>query len=97
MQSQVSTQFTIGTEQEEDSRRLGAIDTHITLSAQLYETIEQQAQIHGCSISAEITSILTTSLGLPQDELIDEFNAWEAASDEDWLKIEALAASEAKI
>jgi hypothetical protein len=53
--------------------------------------------MHGCSVNSEISSILADSLKLPQDGLIEEFNAWEAASDEDWLKMEAILASEAKV
>jgi hypothetical protein len=73
------------------------IDTHVSLSIELYQAIEQQAKIHGCSVNSEISSILADSLKLPQDGLIEEFNAWEAASDEDWLKMEAMLASEAKV
>jgi hypothetical protein len=73
------------------------IDTHVSLSIELYQAIEQQAKMHGCSINSEISSILADSLKLPQDGLIEEFNAWEAASDEDWLKMEAMLASEAKV
>lgn len=35
--------------------------------------------------------LLTASLGLKADVLLKEFAAWEAASDEDWLELEALA------
>jgi hypothetical protein len=73
------------------------IDTHVSLSMELYQAIEQQAQMHGCSVNSEISSILADSLKLPQDGLIEELNAWEAASDEDWLKMEAMLASEAKV
>jgi hypothetical protein len=73
------------------------IDTHVSLSIELYQAIEQQAKIHGCSVNSEISSILADSLKLPQDGLIEELNAWEAASDEDWLKMEAMLASEAKV
>jgi hypothetical protein len=73
------------------------IDTHVSLSIELYQAIEQQAKMHGCSVNSEILSILADSLKLLQDGLIEEFNAWEAASDEDWLKMEAMLASEAKV
>ncbi|NJM77642.1 MAG: hypothetical protein HC852_20010 [Acaryochloridaceae cyanobacterium RU_4_10] len=73
------------------------IDTHITLSMELYQAIEQQAQMHGCSVSDEISSVLAASLNLSQDGLTEEFDDWEAASDEDWLRMEALLASEAKV
>jgi hypothetical protein len=73
------------------------IDTHVSLSMELYQAIEQQAQMHGCSVNSEISSILADSLKLPQDGLIEELNAWEAASDEDWLKMESILASEAKV
>jgi hypothetical protein len=73
------------------------IDTHVSLSIELYQAIEQQAKMHGCSVNSEISSILADSLKLPQDGLIEELNAWEAASDEDWLKMEAMLASEAKV
>ncbi|MGB8701156.1 MAG: hypothetical protein WCD18_17220 [Thermosynechococcaceae cyanobacterium] len=70
------------------------IDTHISLSTTLYRAIERQAQGHGCSVNTEIASILAASLDISQDELTEEFDAWEAASDEDWLKMEAVLASE---
>jgi hypothetical protein len=70
------------------------IDTQITLTTRLYRAIERQAQGHGCSVGSEIASILATSLGISADELADEFDAWEAASDEDWLKMEAKFTSE---
>jgi hypothetical protein len=70
------------------------IDAQITLPTKLYRAIEQQAQGHGCSVSSEIASILAISLGISADELADEFGAWEAASDEDWLKMETVLASE---
>jgi hypothetical protein len=73
------------------------IDTHVSLSIELYQAIEQQAKMHGCSVNSEISSILAASLKLPQNGLIEELNAWEAASDEDWLKMEAMLASEAKV
>jgi hypothetical protein len=73
------------------------IDTHITLSMELYQAVEKQAQMHGCSVSTEISAILAASLKLSQDGLTEEFDAWEAASDEDWLRMEASMASEAKV
>jgi hypothetical protein len=73
------------------------IDTHIKLSMELYRAIEQRAQMHGCSVSDEISSVLAASLNLSQDELTEEFDTWEAASDEDWLRMEALLDSEAKV
>ncbi|MBD2778074.1 hypothetical protein [Iningainema tapete] len=69
------------------------IDTQITLPIELYRAIVQQAQAHGSSISGEITALLTPVLMQVPTELVQEFAAWEAASDEDWLRMEATLAS----
>lgn len=65
--------------------------TQVVLPEALYQAIEQRAIVHGCSISSEIVTLLAQSLD-PEIEpsLADEFVVWETASDEDWLKIEAL-------
>lgn len=65
--------------------------TQVVLPNQLYQAIEHRAKVHGCSISSEIVMLLAQSLD-PKIEpaLADEFVAWETASDEDWLKMEAL-------
>lgn len=65
------------------------IDTSITLPIELYKAIVQQAQAHGCSVSGEITALLTNVLMPVPTELVQEFADWEAASDEDWLSMEA--------
>lgn len=70
--------------------------TSITLPNQLYQAIEQQAKLHGHSINHEIVNLLAASFDREvNQELADELRAWESASDEDWLQVEALLASEA--
>lgn len=70
------------------------IDTQVTLPLELYQAIVQQAQAHGHSVSNEIVALLAPMLGQNSTELVQEFAAWEAASDEDWLNMELTLASE---
>jgi hypothetical protein len=70
------------------------IDTQITLPIELYQAIAEKAQADGQSVSGEIVSLLTPLLMPVSTELDREFKAWEAASDEDWLNLEATLASE---
>jgi hypothetical protein len=70
-----------------------AIDTQVTLPMELYQAIARQAQANEHSISGEIVAVLTPLLTQPPTELEWEFAVWEAASDEDWLTIEATLAS----
>jgi hypothetical protein len=70
------------------------INTQITLPIDLYQEIAKQAQAHGQSLSSEIVSLLTPLLMQVSNELIEEFEAWETASDEDWLNIETILTSE---
>jgi hypothetical protein len=69
------------------------IDTQVTLPMELYQAIAQRAQIHGHSVSGEIVALLIPLLMQVPPELIQEFAAWESASDEDWLTVEATLAS----
>jgi hypothetical protein len=69
------------------------IDTQITLPIELYQAIAKLAQTNGQSVSGEIVSLLTPLLIEKANELDREFEAWEAASDEDWLNMEATLAS----
>jgi hypothetical protein len=69
------------------------IDAQVTLPMELYQAIAQRAQTHGHSISGEIVALLTPLLMQVPPELIQEFAAWEAASDEDWLTVEATLVS----
>ncbi len=71
------------------------VDTRVTLPAKLYEIIEQRSQMNGNSISKEIVALLSILLSQPTDELEQEFADWEAASDEDWQRMETLLATEA--
>ena len=64
------------------------IDAQVTLPVELYQSIAQQAVAHGQSVSEEIVALLSSLLMPLPDELADEFAAWEAASDEDWLALE---------
>jgi hypothetical protein len=70
------------------------IDTQVTLPIELYQMLVQQAQAHGHSVSSEIVALLVPMLGQDSTELAQEFAAWEAASDEDWLNIEVTLASQ---
>ncbi|MBW4422510.1 MAG: hypothetical protein KME13_25410 [Myxacorys californica WJT36-NPBG1] len=70
------------------------INAQVSLPATLYRAIEQRAQTRGSSVSHEIVSLLASSLGLETDSLDHEFALWEAASDEDWLSMEAMLAAE---
>lgn len=69
------------------------IDTQVTLPMELYQALIQQAQAHGQSVSGEIVALLTPLLMQVPTDLAQEFAAWEAASDEDWLNMEAALAS----
>ncbi len=69
------------------------IDTQVTLPLELYQVIVQQAQAHGHSVSHEIVVLLAPMLGHNSTELAQEFAAWEAASDEDWLNMEVTLGS----
>ncbi|MCC5635670.1 hypothetical protein LC593_07355 [Nostoc sp. CHAB 5844] len=69
------------------------IDAQITLPMELYQAIAQRAQAHGHSVGQEIVALLTPLLMQISNELEEEFAAWEAASDEDWLSTEGILAS----
>ncbi|PHJ61837.1 hypothetical protein VF14_19480 [Nostoc linckia z18] len=69
------------------------IEASVTLPIELYQALVQQAQAHGYSVSDEITALLTPLLMKASTDLNREFVAWEAASDEDWLNMEATLAS----
>lgn len=70
------------------------VDAQITLPIELYQKLVQQAQVHQHSLSGELVALLTPLLMQTSAELSQEFMAWEAASDEDWLSMEATLASE---
>lgn len=70
------------------------IDTQVTLPMELYQALFQRAQAHGQSVSGEIVALLTPLLIPVSPELAQEFADWEAASDEDWLSMEAIVASQ---
>ena len=70
------------------------IDARVTLPRELYQTLAKRAQAHGHSVSGEIVALLTPLLMQVPVELAQEFAAWEAASDEDWLSMEVTLASE---
>jgi plasmid stability protein len=62
----------------------------VSLPSELYRAIEQRAKVHGRSINSEIVALLTASLNTDTSgDLVDEIAAWETASDEDWLNMEA--------
>jgi len=69
------------------------IDAQVTLPSELYQVLAQRAQSHGRSVSREIVALLTPLLMQIPNELEEEFAAWEAASDEDWLSMEGMLAS----
>lgn len=73
-------------------------DTQIVLPNEIYQAIEQRAKVHGHSVNSEIVALLAISLSIKvseEEDLINEFLAWEIASDEDWLKMEDLLVYEA--
>ncbi len=70
-------------------------NTQVTLPIELYQAIEQQAKMHGHSVNSEIVTLLAASISTEVGNLVDEFVAWEAASDEDWLNIETMLVNEA--
>jgi plasmid stability protein len=65
-------------------------NTQVSLPNDLYRAIAQRAKTHGRSIDSEIVALLTASLNTEiSKDLAIEFAAWETASDEDWLNMEA--------
>ena len=72
------------------------ISTQITLPIELYQAIAQQAQVHGQSVNSEIVTLLISLFVQDSAELTKEFADWEAASDEDWLHMEAALVSQEK-
>lgn len=69
------------------------MSTQITLPIELYQAIAQRAQIHGRSVNSEIVAMLISLLE-DSAEMAQEVADWEAASDEDWLNMEAVLASQ---
>ncbi|BAY24076.1 hypothetical protein NIES2100_38690 [Calothrix sp. NIES-2100] len=69
------------------------ISTQVTLPLDLYQAIAQRAQGHGNSVNSEIVALLISLLE-DSAELAQEFADWEAASDQDWLNLEAALASQ---
>ncbi len=70
------------------------IGTQIVLPEETYHAIEERAKVRGCSVNDEIVALLNTSLTDEADALKYEIDAWEAASDEDWLQMETTLAKE---
>ena len=70
------------------------VETRIDLPNKLYQEIEQRAKARGCSVNSEIVTLLIYSLNQRMDSFEHELALWEAASDEDWLDIEARLAAE---
>ncbi|MBW4618557.1 MAG: Arc family DNA-binding protein [Cyanosarcina radialis HA8281-LM2] len=69
--------------------------TQVRLPTELYQAIEQRAKVHRRSVNSEIVALLAASLGTEiSGDLATEFAAWETASDEDWLNIEARSLGE---
>ena len=64
------------------------IETQITLPPDLYQAIAQRAELNGQSFSNEIASLLTPLFSKISQQLEQEFQDWESASDEDWLSLE---------
>lgn len=65
-------------------------NTQVSLPTELYQAIKQRAKLHGRSLNSEIVALLAVSLSTEIiGNLADEFVAWETASDEDWLNMEA--------
>jgi hypothetical protein len=72
------------------------INTQVTLPIDLYQAIAQRAQVHGKSFNSEIVTLLLSLLAQDSADLTEEFASWEAASDEDWLQMEAVLVSQEK-
>ena len=70
------------------------VETRIHVPPELYQEIEQRAKMHGCSVNGEMVTLLAYSLSQMMDGLEREVALWEAASDEDWLNMEARLAAE---
>jgi plasmid stability protein len=70
-------------------------NTQVTMPSELYQAIEQQAKMHGHSVNSEIIALLAASISTKDSNLVEEFIAWETASDEDWLNMETMLANEA--
>jgi len=64
------------------------VSTQVILPIEIYQAIAQRAQVHVNSVNNEIVTLLI-SLLRDSDGLAQEFADWEAASDEDWLNLEA--------
>ena len=62
------------------------IGTQIVLAEETHHAIETRARVRGRSVNDEIVALLNTLLINEADALKHEIAAWEAASDEDWLK-----------
>jgi plasmid stability protein len=62
------------------------IGRQIMLPEETYQAIETRARVRGRSVNNEIVALLNTLLINEADALKHEIAAWEAASDEDWLK-----------
>ncbi len=69
------------------------VDAQVKLPMELYQAIAQRAEAQGHSVSREIVALLTPLLMQIPNQLEEEFAAWEAASDEDWLSMEGMLAS----
>jgi hypothetical protein len=67
------------------------ISTQITLPLDLYQAIEKQAKGQGKSVNSKIVALLASVIN-DSANLNREFADWEAASDEDWLNLEAALA-----
>ena len=65
------------------------INTQVALPIDRYQAIAQRAEVHGQSFNSEIVTLLISLLDQDSAELAEEFASWEAASDEDWLRMEA--------
>ncbi|BAS57669.1 MULTISPECIES: Arc family DNA-binding protein [Leptolyngbya] len=68
------------------------ISTEVTLPINLYQAIAHRAQGQGKSVNSEIVSLLASLID--DSSLAQEFADWEAASDEDWINLDATLASQ---
>ena len=65
------------------------ISIELELDEVVMERARLLAQAQGVTIESVLTGIITRSIGSGEDaDLMAELAAWEAASDEDWLKVE---------
>lgn len=65
------------------------INTQVALPTNLYQSLQKRAEQKGHSLNDEIVTLLMTSLSREIQQLEQEFDLWETASDENWISLES--------